>query len=146
MRVEPITRAHVEAFVPTMENRDELERLTGRDAVTYIAEAAEQSAYTFAGVTADGPIFIGGVRGVPHHTYGAVWMLGGPRIDRAKKFYLRATRAQVDHMLTMFDRLFTSVDARYPKSLRWLRWLGFTVGIPLVKADGRTVHIVEIER
>ena len=136
--VVPITPAIVSEFVPTMTNRDELETLTGTDATTAILNAAERSAHTFAGVTMDGPAFLGGV------VDGAVWMVANDRVARHRKFYLRATRDQVTIMRGMFPRLHCWVSAAYPKSLRWLDWLGFTVG-PECQVDGRVVHLAELK-
>jgi|GEM_PF-6255548 len=138
MMVVPITRAIVAEFVPTMANREELETLTGMDAVGAIIDAAERSAHTFAGVTMDGPAFLGGVAD------GRVWMLANPTVARHRKFYLRATREQVTIMRGMFPRLHCWVAATYPKSLRWLEWLGFTVG-PGCNVDGRVVHLAELK-
>lgn len=143
MIAKPITAEDIAAFVPSMDNREELERLAGMDAHCAIANTVAASCHTFCGHAHGVPIFMGGVRSLGD--YGGVWMLGNPGIAQAKKFYLRETRAQVAHMLTMFRALITTVDASYPRSLRWLAWLGFTIGHPLQR-DGRTVHLVEKRR
>jgi len=116
------------------EDRAELEALTGGRGLEVMADVVRQSVYTFIGRVDGHPAFMGGA--LPG---GVAWMLGTPEIARAKKFYLRATRAHTEAMQALFPTLTTTVDARYVRSLRWLEWLGFELGEP--QAMGlRTFH------
>lgn len=105
-KTQPITPAIAERFVALYDEvaRDELEALSGVGAVAAINRAAERSVYTFAGLKDGEPLFLGGV-----NSEGQVWMLGGPGIAGAKKFYLRETRRQTEIMQAMFPRLWTCV-------------------------------------
>lgn len=93
---------------------------TDPKAAMEIAVAASE--HTFY-AEAETPLFLGGM--LPE---GAVWMLSTPGVANHRKFYLRETQRQRDVMLALAPRLHCSVDLRYPKSLRWLEWLGFTFG------------------
>lgn len=140
MMTRPIAPADIVAFLPHMENRAELEGLFGLPAADVIGARVALSDWTFVGVRDDVPLFLGGVW--HEGQAGRVWMLAQPGVERARKFYLRATREAADYMLTLFPRLWCPVATDYPKSIRWLRWLGFTISAPQV-ADGREFIIAE---
>lgn len=140
MRVEPAAPDHIPSFVAAMTPFD---RAQSDDPATLLAGIMAESVHTFAGIVDGQPVFIGGVRPDQDRSAGMVWMLGNPGIAKAKKFYVKATREQVASMLTMFPRLYTFVDTRYPKSLRWLRAMGFSVSAPF-EWQGR--EVVQVER
>lgn len=121
------------------DERAKLEAIGGR---ALLDGAVAQSVHTFAGVVDGVPAFVGGVIPDEAHEVGKVWMMATPQVERAKKFYLRETRRQVGLMLEMFLCLRTMVEQSYPKSLRWLRWLGFALGEP-VEYAGRVLIPVE---
>lgn len=119
--------------------RADLESVGGVDT---LKRAVGLSVHTFAGTVDGVPAFVGGVVPDDSHEVGNVWMLGTPQIARDKKFYLRETRRQVALMLEMFVCLKTMVAVEYTQSLRWLRWLGFALGKPVVHGN-RTLIPVE---
>lgn len=139
-----VTPEIIADFLPAMGavERADLERLGG---AAVLENAVALSLHSFAGVVDGVPAFVGGVVPSEDHLTGRVWMMATPAVDRAKKFYLRETRRQVALMAEMFDRLETKVSVEYPKSLRWLEWLGFSVG-EAVEMNGRTVRPVELVR
>ena len=58
---------------------------------------------------------------------GAPWMLATPDLEGyAVKFY-HTTREAIEIMLEQYGYLENYVDARNIKSIRWLKWLGFTI-------------------
>jgi len=58
---------------------------------------------------------------------GVPWLLTGTPVDRCKRDFLRLTKAGVARMRRQFPVLTNFVHADYLQSLRWLRWLGFTI-------------------
>jgi hypothetical protein len=58
---------------------------------------------------------------------GVPWLLTGTPVDRCKRDFLRLTRAGVARMRHQFPVLTNFVHAEYVQSVRWLRWLGFTI-------------------
>ena len=62
---------------------------------------------------------------------GAPWLLSSPAVDRHPVTFLRGSRALVDDIQDGYAVLRNYVDARYARSIRWLRWLGFTVEPPV---------------
>lgn len=63
---------------------------------------------------------------------GYPWLLGSAVLDRFPRDFLRESRAGLAEMLETFERLDVFVDARYAKAVRWLRWLGFVAGEPVM--------------
>lgn len=110
-------------FVAAMSDFDRGNLATAfADPAAAVEMCIARSAHTFY-AEAETPLFLGGM-----FPGGAVWMISTPAVAQHRKFYLRETRRQRDIMTAMAPRLHCSVDVRYPKSLRWLEWLGFTVG------------------
>ena len=64
-----------------------------------------------------------GVTGIP-------WLLGSESVTRYGRPFLRRNRAYLREMLREFPVLRNVVDARNAVSIRWLGWLGFTLGTP----------------
>lgn len=56
-----------------------------------------------------------------------LWFLGSEKISKCPKSFLKACRVFIDSMLQMFPKLYNYVDARYEKSIRWLKWCGADV-------------------
>lgn len=61
---------------------------------------------------------------------GVVWAMTTPLIEQHKRRFMAESRCFVDFALTIFPHLESWTDARYTRALRWLRWLGFTIGEP----------------
>jgi hypothetical protein len=77
----------------------------------------------------------------------SVWCLTGTGVERHRKDFARVSRAGVAALIARYPVLFADVDARYARSLRWVRWLGFTV-LPAVPfgVSGEPFHPIVLER
>lgn len=124
------------ALVLRAEDRDEVLAL-GRDPVEGLLQsvACAREAWTYrdggriicmAGV---GPLSLIGHAGVP-------WLLGSDLVLAHRRAFLVETRRTVARWLTIFPLLSNVVDARYDAAIRWLRWLGFTIGEPFPLGQG----------
>lgn len=62
----------------------------------------------------------------------APWMVGTTDLDSlaAQKELLRISREVVGKFRTRYHLLYNEVDARNAAAIRWLAWLGFTLGDP----------------
>ena len=71
---------------------------------------------------------------------GAPWLLGTDlffrRIPALHREFLRQCPDYVARMQARFPRLENIVHAKHRSALRWLRWLGFTVGAQTVERNG----------
>lgn len=61
---------------------------------------------------------------------GAPWLLGVEGLERYSFAFLRRNRPIIKEMIGTFSYLENYVDARNTTSIRWLRWLGFTIEKP----------------
>lgn len=87
----------------------------------WTARTPEGAIICMAGVC---PATLTGPTGVP-------WLLGSDLVPVYRRPFMLETRAMVARWLTLFPVLRNIVDARYAAAIRWLRWLGFTIGEPL---------------
>lgn len=130
----PATEADARELVPLLRAPDRAEVLAlGVDPVeglltslrssqeAYTARAADGRIICMAGVS---PATLTGPTGVP-------WLLGSDLVPVYRRPFMLETRAMVARWLTLFPVLRNIVDARYAAAIRWLRWLGFTIGEPL---------------
>jgi hypothetical protein len=79
----------------------------------------------------DRAVGIFGVRPAePLSRIGVIWLLGTDGLNNIKKFFLSISKPIIGEMSKGYDVLINYVDARYIKTLRWLRWCGFTVDDP----------------
>ena len=131
VEIRPATVADALTLVLRQADREEVEALTGRDPREALVESVARSASAWAGL-ADGelvclfgvvPMTLVGVTGIP-------WLLGAESVTRYGRPFLRRNRAWLREMRHAFPVLRNVVDARNTVSIRWLEWLGFTLGTP----------------
>jgi hypothetical protein len=127
------TEAHVERIVPLMSEADQAD-IAVLGGPEMLLHAVRLSLRCWCGEVDGEPLWLAGVG-----PSGICWMIGTPAIEKHKKAYLRLTRRMADEMQLLQPQLFVMVEDRFPKSLRWLRWLGFRVG-PRRELMGRQVR------
>jgi hypothetical protein len=133
IEIRPATVFDAVQLAPNLRaaDREEVEALSGRDPMDVLVASVEQSSSAWAGL-ANGnlvclfgvvPATLIGVTGVP-------WLLGSNDVCAYSRQFLRRNRAYVHEMLQEYPILRNVVDERNSVSIRWLRWLGFTMGAP----------------
>lgn len=69
--------------------------------------------------------------GVKRHTmvsdYGSIWMLGTDLVEKYAVRFLRENQREIEKLSAGFQLLENWCDARNKSTLRWLKWLGFTI-------------------
>lgn len=68
---------------------------------------------------------IEGVFGVTN--YAEPWFVASDMFDEYWRVFARQTKRDVDMLFTHFNYLQNYVDSRHTASIRWIKWLGFTV-------------------
>lgn len=63
--------------------------------------------------------------------YATPWLITGTPVNRHKKDFLRLTRARIEELKLHYPVMINWIHAPYTESLRWARWLGFTVEAPV---------------
>ena len=78
---------------------------------------------------------------------GSPWFLGTDAVDANAASFARASVFWRDQLLQRYDVLANLVDDRNAVSIRWLRWLGFTISEPFpVKRGGLPFRLFELRR
>jgi len=83
-----------------------------------------------AGVFFDGdrPLCVFGI--VSCLDVGHPWLVGTGDLDRVPRAFLHETRRWVAEWRGQYRLLTNRVDAQYEQAIRWLAWLGFSIGEP----------------
>lgn len=78
---------------------------------------------------------------------GIIWMLGSNEAKKYRREFLTLTPPVIDEMLAICPRLCNMVHTKNRASVRWLKWLGFTIEEPEVHGpDQELFHRFHIER
>lgn len=131
----PATEDDARELAPLLraEDRAEIAALSGRDAAGLLIEsvAASWEATTYR---ADGALIcIGGVAPLSLiGSTGAPWLMGTDLVPVHRKAFMRHSREAIPRWLAQFPVLRNVVDVRYCEAIRWLRWLGFRFGTPVI--------------
>lgn len=133
LRLVPATVEHAQAIAPLLRaaDLDEIRIMFGPDPVEMLAHGIEHSSEAYAALEDGVPFAIGGV--VPANMIagtGRPWMLGTPGVGRNPRWFLKTSRESLARAFETYATLQNYCDARYAASIRWLRWLGFTIGDP----------------
>lgn len=110
---------------------DEVKASCGLHPITAISEGVKMSTKSWTALYNGKPACIFGVTPVSIMTgTGCPWMLGTSDILKMKRKFLIKSKDVVKEMLEICPILINYVDTRNKVSIRWLRWLGFTVYDP----------------
>lgn len=63
--------------------------------------------------------------------YGIIWLLGTNNAMNHRREFLTKTPVIIDQMMTICPRLCNMVHDKNKESIRWLKWLGFTIDDPV---------------
>jgi hypothetical protein len=149
IEVVPATVEHARAMAPNLRAADlaEVVALTNMPVAEVLIESVAMSNHAFTVLEDGEPIAMAGVgpwesvlSGIGH-----AWMLGTDGVTRNKKRLLRESRARMPELMEGYGSIRNVVDGRYEASLRWLRWLGFSVSEEK-HHNGTPYHVVELSR
>lgn len=120
------------------QDRLELERATGGDAVQEAVRSFEASLIAWTMVSSSGtPLAIFGASPQPTPGCGAVWLVGTPEVNRAGKTLVQQGRYYVDLMSRLFPvSLGNFVDLQNTRTRAWLKLLGFREGAIITSPRG----------
>lgn len=144
------TEADAFELYATMRKEDVAElRATGLSPLGGLLDSVRQSDQPMAVVVGESVAAMFGVAPVDILSgVGAVWMLSGYAVDMASPLvFLRRCRAELEQLLARWPKLINAIDARYVRSVRWARWLGFDVSEPFPHGiAGVPFHFIEARR
>lgn len=127
----PARVRHVRRFVSHLREADQREALAldGRPAILHLLEAVSlPSSNAFTVFYDNVPCGIFGViEEAPE--IGNPWMVGTPLLFKEREAF-RISREVVDQMNWRYPLLRNAIHARNSVHIRWLEWMGFTIGKP----------------
>ena len=147
-----IVPARVEHIPHVAENMREADRveiraMTRQTPYEALEQGLRDSSHVWAGTADDVPFCLFGVAPLTLLSgTGVPWMLGTDSVKMHARAFLRHNRPVVETMRKPYRRLENWVDARNVLSIRWLRWLGFTIEKPEpIGRDGELFHCFRME-
>jgi hypothetical protein len=83
----------------------------------------------------------------PFSRIGNPWMLAAEGLEKHSRVFLRMSVNYVKEIKTWYDLLENHVDARNEKTVKWLKWLGYTIDDPEpFGVEGFPFHRFQMER
>jgi hypothetical protein len=141
--------SHVEELGVKLRNSDveEIAASSGRPPLVAMSQSFLKSPLCWTALRDGKPIaMFGAACQSVMSVHGSPWMLGSDDLDRAVLGIGRFSRYYVARMKQRFSILENFIDARQKRSIRWLKWCGFTVDKPAaIGLHGEPFHRFWIE-
>lgn len=128
--IVPAGLDHIRSLAPIMREADRQEVWAAAGLTPYEAlqVSLQSSVVAWCWLIEDEPACVFGVSAESILSgIGMPWLLSSPLLPSRHVAFLRHHRCFLIAMLDLFPLLKNWVDARYQLSIRWLRWMGFTI-------------------
>ncbi len=132
-KIIPATPEHVDHICARIRkpDLDELWATCMQKPITALQSGLKHSEVAMTAVVDDVPICVWGVvRESIMLNVGTPWMVGSRDLDKEAVRFIRYCRDPVMKLFDNYDILENYVDSRNTRSIRWLKWLGFTIDDP----------------
>lgn len=144
------SRGLIEDIARTMRQSDvdEIWAASNKTPIEALTEGLTHSDYSAIAMHDDEPLIMFGLvkRDLISGT-GIVWMLGSDNALKYRKGFLTKAPLFIDEMLSICPRLMNMVHSENTESIRWLKWLGFTIEPPVRHGvENEFFHKFYIER
>lgn len=140
---------HADALAAVLRPEDLAELRAGghQDARALLLEALRVSDAAYAGIADREVAALFGAAPGPLPEVGIAWCLTGRAFPRHAKAFAKHAPWALELLFGSRHAVVNAVDARYAAALRWVRWLGFTVGEPVpVPSSGLPFHPIYLGR
>jgi hypothetical protein len=141
LTIRPATVEDATYLAPRLRKADlvEAERAGYPDVTESLCEAVLEGTTTLTVVDPSGvPQAIGGLHrnpDVPH--IGTIWLVTTDEfVRRHRREFLRRIRPILAELCRSYDTVWNMVDADNDVHIRWLRWAGFNLSEPVIRAPG----------
>lgn len=131
--VRPMVEADIDLIAASarQSDRDEIEEGCGQTMAGALAIGLRSSVKAHVICWDDVPLAaFGDVSHSPCAGIGVPWLVTTTAIEKHTRPFLRACKPLLSLMLVRHPTLVNYVDARNTTAIRWLEWLGFTIGSP----------------
>lgn len=106
----------------------ECEALTGKPADEALQFSFDQSKICWVIIIDDEPSVAFGIASMSALCYkGIPWLLSTDRLKQVSRQFVKQSKDYIEAMIEDFRVLENWVDGRNKKSMRWLKWCGFTI-------------------
>lgn len=120
-------------------DQTDVERV-GLEVEETIRSAIRDSMFSWTGIKDDQVLCIFGVKCASLTSdEGYLWMVTTSLVEQHQFTFVRHSQLVVEALRHDFRRIHGMVDARYDRSIQWIKWLGFTIE-PAVDFHGRKVR------
>jgi len=109
----------------------EIQATSGSRPIDALARCIEQSEHCWTGLIGGRVVFVGGVSPMRLGGRRSPWLLGSEELERHPAAFLRYCVEKMPQVRAAYPWLENYVDARAVNTIRWLKWLGFTVHDPV---------------
>ena len=134
IQIIPARAAHIRTIAKRMRqaDRDEVLAASGRSPGQALVFSLRKSSVSWTALVDGRPEVMFGVGDLNILArVGAPWLLGTDAVEIHSVAFLRRSRGFTDQLLRRYSVLRNFVDDRNTVSIRWLRWLGFTLLDPI---------------
>jgi hypothetical protein len=129
--VQPARLADADHLGPRLREADrrEIQAVTGEEPISALRRNLLESALYYKIVSPqDSCVALFGV--VPDSDFassGFIWMLASPMLEGYARMFLRGSRPWVETLNNRYTFLWSCVDSRNARHIRWLKWCGFSL-------------------
>lgn len=130
------TEEHLQFIAQTMRESDRIEVMASSGLLPYdsLKYSCENSQYSSVLVIDDVPVVIFGLSVINVMTgLGSPWLLASEEMMKNKRQFLDIGPKVIEQMRDICPRLYNYVHHANKSSIRWLKWMGFTVDSEPVK-------------
>lgn len=122
------TQEHVDFLKTRLRDGDnqECDAALGIPGAEGMQMSYDTSPHCWTGLCDDVPVLMFGV-GDNGGEWGFPWMLASDDIKKVRGELMRQSKEHIDIMSKAYPFLLNLIDARQTKSIRWLKWCGFTI-------------------
>lgn len=130
--VVPAEPWHAQDMAPRLRPEDllEMQAATAEDPELALERAIRESVLAFAWIVEGRVACLFGIALGTHSVIGGAahpWLMSTALVAQHRYAFLRRYRPYLARFANVYPVLYNYVDARYAKSVRWLRWMGFTL-------------------
>lgn len=127
-------------LAPRLRQIDELEVLsTGKTPEEALSQSFDlPKSKVFTGLdNEENPVLMFGSVQCPHNKdVGVIWMLATDELDNYKRQFLQECLPHIEEISNGYSHVYNLVHKTNTKSIRWLRWCGFTVDTTKIYDQG----------
>ncbi len=130
--VVPGTKAHARDILANMRgiNLVEVERI-GVDPCKTMDEAMDRAVLTWAGTINEKLVCLGGIEQATILSDSAyLWLVTTKAVEEHSFIFVRRSQIVLDAIFDRYRMVYGVVDKDFERSIRWLRWLGFSIDPP----------------